>query len=169
MPRSLIAIALTLALLPGAVTAGGKKAPDLSVSFHLETEPGSRQVFKQLTAGKEVFYNKSAEFTAKDIRAFSPFPSEDGLSYGVVFQLNKVAAGRLRAISTANQGKLLLAVVNGQVRDAVLIDKPVGDGLLVVWKWISLGEIKAADQHMPRIGEDAKAWKQRLKDEKKNS
>lgn len=166
MPRSL-AIAFAVALLPGALLGAGKKAPDLTVSFHLQAEPGSRQVFKQLTAGKEVLFNKSAEIATKDIQAFSPFPSEDGQSYGVVFQLNKVAAGRLRSLSTAHQGKLLLAVVNGQVRDAVVIDKPVVDGLIVVWKWISLAEIKLADQHIPRIGEDMKTWKKRLKEENK--
>ena len=56
-------------------------------------------------------------------------------------------------MSTAHQDKLLLAVVNGQVRDAVLIDKPVNDGLIVIWKWVSLAEVKLADQHIPRIGE----------------
>lgn len=162
MPRSL-AIAFAVALLPGALMAGGKKAPELSISFHLEATPGERQAFKQLTNGKEVFYRKSPEVGTKDIIAFRPFPADDGQTYGVIFQLNKTAAGRLRSLSTAEQGKLLLAVVNGQVRDAVVIDKPVGDGLIVIWKWITLAEVKLADKHRPRIGEDPKAWKKRLK------
>ena len=99
----------------------------------------------------------------KDIIAFRSFPADDGQTYGLIFQLNKTAAGRLRSLSTAEQGKLLLAVVNGQVRDAVVIDKPVGDGLIVIWKWITLAEVKLADKHRPRIGEDPKAWKKRLK------
>ncbi len=166
MPRFL-AIALAVALFPGALMAAGKKAADLSVSFHLQAAPGDRRAFKQLTAGKEVFFGKSAEISTNDIVAYRPFPSEDGNTYGVVFQLNKTAAGRLRTLSTANQGKLLLAVLNGQVRDAVLIDKPVNDGLIVIWKWVSLAEIKLADKHVPRIGEDPKAWKKRLKTQKK--
>ena len=162
MPRSL-AIAFAVALLPGTLMAGGKKAAEFSVSFHLEATPGERQAFKQLTNGKEVFYRKSPEVSTKDIIAFRPFPADEGQTYGVIFQLNKAAAGRLRSLSTAEQGSLLLAVVNGQVRDAVVIDKPVGDGLIVIWKWITLAEVKLADKHRPRIGEDPKAWKKRLK------
>ena len=81
----------------------------------------------------------------------------------MVFQLNKTASNRLRNMSTAHQDKLLLAVVNGQVRDAVLIDKPINDGLIVIWKWVSRAEVKLADQHVPRIGEDLKTWKKRIK------
>ncbi|MBI23678.1 MAG: hypothetical protein CMN05_08845 [Roseibacillus sp.] len=164
MPRSFaFAILMATALLPNTLAAAGKKAPDLSVSFHLQAEPGDRQAFKQLTAGKEVLFRKSAEISTKDIVAFRPFPADDGNSYGIVFQLNKLASNRLRNMSTAQQDKLLLAVVNGQERDAVLIDKPVNDGLIVIWKWVSLAEVKLADQHVPRIGEDPKAWKKRIK------
>ncbi len=162
MPRFL-AVALAGALLPGALMGGGKKAPVLTVSFHLQAEAGDRRVLKQLTAGREVAYRAAAEITTKDIRAFRPFPSDDGQTYGVVFQLTKVAAGRLKNLSTAHRDKLLLAVVNGQVRDAVVIDRPVVDGLIVIWKRISLAEVKLADKHVPRIGEDPKAWKKRLK------
>ena len=84
----------------------------------------------------------------------------------MIFQLNKTAAGRLSSLSTAERGKLLLSVVNGQARDAVVID-PVGDALIVIWKRIALKEVHLADQHRPRIGEDVKSWKKRLKDEKK--
>lgn len=166
MPRSLV-IAFIVALLPGALMAGGKKAPDLTVTFHLEASAGEHKAFKQLTSGKEVFYRKAPEVSTKDIVAFRPFPSDDGHSYGIVFQLNKTAAGRLNSLSTAERGKLLLAVVNGQVRDAVVIDKPVNDGMIVIWKRIALKEVRLADQHRPRIGEDVKTWKKRLKDEKK--
>ena len=154
---------MAAALLPNTLAAAGKKAPDLSVSFHLQAEPGDRRAFKQLTAGKEVLFSKSAEISTKDIVAFRSFPADDGNSYGIVFQLNKMASNRLRNMSTAHQDKLLLAVVNGQVRDAVLIDKPVNDGLVVIWKWVSLAEVKLADQHVPRIGEDPKTWKKRIK------
>ncbi len=164
MPRPFaFAILMAAALSPGALTAAGKKAPDLKVSFHLQAGPGDRQVFKQLTAGKEVLFHKSATISTKDIVAFRSFPSDDENSYGIVFELNKTASRRLRTMSTAHQDKLLLAVVNGQVRDAVLIDKPVNDGLIVIWKRVSLAEVKLADQHIPRIGEDPKAWKKRIK------
>ena len=70
-------------------------------------------------------------------------------------------------MSAANQGKFLLVMVNGSVRDAVLIDKPVTDGLLVIWQRIGLAEVRAADGLMPRIGETPKDWKLRLKNQNK--
>lgn len=154
---------MAAALFPNALTAAGKKLPDLRVSFHLQADPGDRQVFKQLAAGREVLFHKSAAISTKNIVAFRSFPSDDGNSYGIVFQLNKTGSSRLRTMSTAHQDKLLLAVVNGQVRDAVLIDRPINDGLIVIWKRVSLAEVKLADQHVPRIGEDPKAWKKRIK------
>lgn len=169
MSRSfqILPILLAAILLPGSLLGGGKKAPPLSVSFHLQAGEGERQVFRQLTAGREILYRKNAELGTKNIVAYRPFPADDGESYGVVFQLDKVGANRLQALSNASRGQLLLAVVNGQVRDAVVIDKPVNDGLLVIWKWITLQEVRQADQLIPRIGEDPKAWKKRLKEEKK--
>ena len=164
MPRCLFFAIFAATLLSSALaSAAGKRAPDLNVSFHLQAEPGDRNVFKQLTAGKEVLFLKSPAISTKDIVAFRSFPADDQNSYGVVFQLGKTAANRLRNLSTAHQGKILLAVVNGQVRDAVVIDKPVNDGLVVIWKWISLAEVRSTDQHLPRIGEDPREWKKRIK------
>ena len=48
----------------------------------------------------------------------------------------------------------------------MLVDKPVTDGLIVIWKRISLDEVRKADLLIPRIGEDPKAWKKRIKDQK---
>ena len=164
MPRcSLSAIFAATLLSVGFANAAGKKAPDLNLSFHLQAEAGDRRVFKQLAAGKEVLFQKSAAISTKDVVAFRSFPADDQNSYGMVFQLEKTASNRLRNLSSVHQGKLLLAIVNGQVRDAVVVDKPVNDGLVVVWKRISLAEVKLADQHLPRIGEDPRAWKKRIK------
>ena len=44
-------------------------------------------------------------------------------------------------------------MVNGRVVDAVLIDKQVDDGYMVIWKGIGKAEIDAFDAMVPRIGE----------------
>ena len=57
MPRCLFfAIFAATLLSPALASAAGKRAQDLNVSFHLQAEPGDRNVFKQLTAGKAVSY-----------------------------------------------------------------------------------------------------------------
>ena len=165
MSRLLLILALTV-FLPAAATAGGKKQVPVTVSFHLQGDAGegNKLVFPFTTAGQQVYYRKHPEFSSKDVIAFQSFPSDDPSSYGLILQLNKVAARRLATISSANHGKYLLTLVNGTVRDAVLIDRQVNDGLLVIWQRIGAAEVRAADQLMPRIGEDPKVWKKRLKE-----
>ena len=167
MNRLLVTIAFAL-LIPATATAGGKKPPPMSVSFHMQADQneGKKFVFPFPTAGKTIFYSRSAIFTEKDIVAFQSFPSDDPTSYGLILQLRKVAKDRLVHLSGASEGQFLLAMVNGTVRDAVLIDRSVTDGLLVIWQRIGAAEVRMADSLMPRIGEDHKVWKQRMKEQK---
>ncbi len=68
-----------------------------------------------------------------------------------------------------NNGKLLIAIVNGQAVSVVKINAPVTDGKLVIWNGIKDHEIKLYDQLAPRIGEDPKIWKKRLKYQQKQN
>jgi hypothetical protein len=40
------------------------------------------------------------------------------------------------------------------VVDAVIVDREINDGHLVIWKGIGAAEIDALDQKIPRIGEE---------------
>ncbi|MBN8461100.1 MAG: hypothetical protein J0M04_25015 [Verrucomicrobia bacterium] len=157
---------LTLGLGPAA-SAGGKAGEMGMVTFHLETEDGGNPKMvspPQMYEGKERFFLRTPEISMKDVVAFSPFPSGAGEEYGIVFQLREAAKRRLTAISQANQGKFLLAQVNGRFVDGVLIDKPVEDGLIVVWKGLSAEDVKLFDNELPRIGEDGKKKKKKKDD-----
>ena len=165
----LLILPLSLALLSGTALANGKKSPASAITFHLqgtaaEAPKFSREV--ETLAGRH-FFRKVPEVSTKDIVAFAPFPSEDKSTYGLVFQLDKRASQRINASTNLNRGKLLLATVNGQAVGVVRIDGPVTDGKLVIWGGIKADEIKLYDQLAPRIGEDPKIWKKRLKYEKK--
>ena len=156
----LITACLVASILPAAASGQKGKA---GISFHLETEEGGnpKMVFKQLVAGKERWFGTTPEITNMGIASFSPFPSEDESSYGVAIQLDRRSSNRLAALSIANKDKFLVAVVNGRVVDAVIIDKQVTDGMIVIWKGVTLPEIKAFDKVKPRLGEDYKTWKKR--------
>jgi hypothetical protein len=41
----------------------------------------------------------------------------------------------------------------GRLTDGLLIDQPVNDGMLVIWKGLVLEEIRELDKVIPRIGE----------------
>jgi hypothetical protein len=58
--------------------------------------------------------------------------------------------------------------MNGQAMGVVRVDKPVNDGMLVIWSGVTLKEVRQYDLLLPRIGEDKKKWKTRVKEAKKN-
>lgn len=157
----LLLLGLLLLGLSGVCVAGGDKKQSVALSLHLETEgtDNPKMIFPQFVGGKQRFFRKMPEVSSRDFVAFSPFPSDDGMSYGVVFVLKEAAKRRYAAVTNMNTGRWLLAHVNGRVADAVLIDKAVEDGLVVVWKGISLEEIGEFDKAMPRVGEAKKKGK----------
>jgi hypothetical protein len=165
-------ILLALLIIPASTVtswASGKKTPPASISFHMEGSAAEVPKFarKVKTLIGEKYFRKVPEVSTKDIVAFSPFPADDKNSYGVIFKLNSKATQRLNTSTTMNRGKLLLALVNGQALGVVRIDKPVKDGMLVIWSGIKQQEIKLYDKVAPRIGEDPKQWKARLKKKKR--
>jgi hypothetical protein len=154
LPR-LFAIAI-LSLSPGLTAhAGGKKGEDSGISFHMQGDPSDnpKMIFEQFNAGQKMVFRRNPDFITKDIAAFNPFPSQDGQGFGAVLQLTPSAKNRLAALTTANTSRWMLAVVNGRRVDAVIIDKEVTDGYLVIWKGIGAAEIEAFDKTVPRIGE----------------
>ena len=138
--------------------AGGDKGKAVSVSFHIETEgtDNPKMIFPHQVMGKQRFFRSIPEVTSKDFVAFSPFPSDDQASYGAIFQLKDNARRRLAAVTSVNQGRWLVCQAFGRVIDDVLIDAPVDDGVIVVWKNLSLDQIRKLDTTLPRIGEKKK-------------
>jgi preprotein translocase subunit SecD len=151
----------SLLIAAGTVFGGGKKEEKLSVSFHLETEAtdNPKMIFPQLANGKKRFFSRTPEISTKDLLSFTTFPSQDGADYGVVFRLKGSAANRFSAITTANQGRWMVAQINGRVIDGVLIDKTVNDGFIVIWKGVSLADVALLDEQMPRTGAEEKKKK----------
>lgn len=149
---------MCLLFCAGLACAGGNKGEAAKVSFHVETEgtDNPKMIFPHQVMGNQRFFRRIPEVSSKDFVAFSPFPAEDQASYGVVFQLKDNARRRLAAVTSVNQGKWLVCQAFGRIIDGVLIDAPVDDGAIVVWKNLSLDEIHLLDKSLPRIGEQKK-------------
>jgi hypothetical protein len=164
MNLRLATLLLALFLIPGtAVFASGKKGTKASVTLHIETEgtDNPKMIFPYIVAGQQRFFRRMPEIMTNDIEAFSPFPAEGGGdNYGVVFKLTNRAAKRFSAVTTANQGRWMFAMVNGRAVDVLLIDKPVNDGIIVAWKGITLADTTTLDDAKPRIGADGKEKKE---------
>lgn len=150
-----VLIILVTALCP-AVFAAGKADNKASVSVHMETESSDnpKMIFPQEVSGQTRYFRRVPEINTKDVISFSPFPSEAGGDFGVVFKLKDNAARRLSAVTAANQGRWLVTMINGRVVDGVIIDKQVDDGVVVAWKGLTLADIAVLDDSLPRIGEE---------------
>ena len=153
---AILLMTLLLALSP-ALYAAGKKSDKARVTFHLETEgtDNPKMIFPQMTNGQTRYFRRIPELSLKDIATFAPFASQTG-DAGIVFKLKQRGANRLAAISNANQGRWLLAQLNGRTVDAVLIDQPINDGTLVVWKGVTPADIASLDKSLPRAGQEKK-------------
>lgn len=138
-------------------SAGGDKKI-VQISFHMETEASDdpKMIFPYPMLGKERYFRRMPEISSKDFVAFNPFPSDDQTTYGILIQLKESSGKRLTAITTANQGKMMVCQAFGRVVDAVMIDQPVNDRVIVIWKGLTLDEIHELDKTMPRIGEKKK-------------
>jgi hypothetical protein len=159
MPRFRIAwiLLLLISLSPG-LHASGKAGEAATLSFHIETDQNEnpKMIFPHPVNGQVRYFRRIPEVSTKDVVAFSPFPADGNEGYGILFQLKPNAARRLAAVTAANQGRMLAAHANGRIVDVVLIDQPVNDDKIVIWKGITEAEIKLYDEVVPRIGEKKK-------------
>lgn len=162
MQPRIAAVLVTLVTAFSPVAFAGAKADNkASISIHMETENSDnpKMIFQQEIGGRTRYFRRMPEVSTKDIIAFSPFPSEAGGDFGVVFRLKDNVAGRLSAITSSNQGRWLITMINGRPVDGVLIDKQIDDGIIVAWKGVSLADIAIFDESLPRIGDDGRKKK----------
>lgn len=160
MKRRLL-IFLLLAGTLSVCLAAGKKYKLYLVTFHLEGEETDNPKFiTPVKLGKEhrqYYFNKLPTFTDHDIRWFYPFTSTDGVSYGAAFKLKDHAATELRAITLTNQGKLLGLRCSDAPLQAVLIDRPIEDGVIVIWSGLQQRHLQEFRKRFPHVDDLAPA------------
>ena len=150
-----ILFCLTLLVLPSWTEAGGKKTQNSILSFHLEADQTDNPKFivpaKLGSEHRQYFFQKVPTFNDKDVAWFYPFLSEDGVSYGAAFKLKEHAAVELKAVTLTNQGKLLGLRCADAPLQAVLIDRPLDDGVVVVWKGLQQRHLKDFKKKFPHV------------------
>lgn len=155
--KSRVAALLMVAVLALAppLFGGGKNENKASVTFHVETEAtdNPKMIFPQVIGEQTRYFRRMPEIGMKDFVSFSPFPSDTGEGFGIVFKLKGNAVNRLAAVTAANQGRWLISQVNGRAVDGVIIDKQVNDGFVVIWKGVTLADVKLLDEELPRADE----------------
>ncbi len=134
LPRLAAAAALLAFSVVQPLHASGKKGEPSGLSFHLQAEEtdNPKMLIVLPTNGKNVPYKRLPEVVTKDIAGFAPFPSRDGEGFGVLLQLKPAVKNRWAAITAANPNRWIMAMVNGRAMDAVMIDKQINDGQMVI-------------------------------------
>jgi hypothetical protein len=150
-------------------SANGKKRPPISITFHLEANSleGKKLSIPAETPMGTKYIQRSPSFTTKDFVAYYPFVSpHENEMYGVTLQLGKAGAMRLKALSAANVGKYIVVNINGKVVDMFYVDREVDGRVITIWRGVDPQILALVNPILPKIGENPKEWKKRLKEEK---
>ena len=150
--------------------ANGKKQSAVTITFHTEaTNLESKKLTYEIDTPKgKRFMNKTPFITTSDIVAYNAFSSPHNPDmYGVSFQLNRAGSSRLKMTSGQYSGKWIMCTINGKVVDMLYIDRQIDGRVITIWRGVDQTMLNACNHLAPRIGESKKAWKTRLKYEKK--
>jgi len=154
MRRRLI-ILLTLLATIVWCPAAGKQYKLYLVTFHLEGESTDNpKMITPVKLGQEhrqYYFSKIPTFTDKDIAWFYPFSAADGVSFGAAFRMKEHSATELKGITLTNQGKLLGLRCSDAPLQAVLIDKPIDDGVVVIWSGLQQRHLQEFRKRFPHV------------------
>ena len=125
------------------------------VTMHFEEESNSNpKMVTPVKLGSEhrqYFFSKMPTFTASDIQWFYPFTAEDGVTYGAAFRFKDYAARELEEQTLVNHGKLLGIRCSDAPLSVVLVDRPITDGVVVVWSGLQQRHLKEFQKQFPHV------------------
>lgn len=154
MRPSLLIAALILVATPSGNGAGTQSKLSI-LSFHVEGDqtdnPKMITPVKLGAEHRQYFFSKIPSFTDKDVAWFYPFTAADGVSFGVAFRLKEHAATELKAITLTHQGKLLGLRCADAPMQAVLIDRPIDDGVIVMWSGLTQKHLQEFRKRFPHV------------------
>ncbi len=139
----------------------GKQAKSYLLTVHMESTADEVPKFatpvKLGTEMRQYYFKRVPEITDNDIVYFYPFISQDGATFGAGFKLTPKATQGLKALTLTHQGKLLGIRVEGAPYSAVMIDRPIDDGVFVVWQGLTKNHLKAFEKKFPHVEQAAPA------------
>ena len=168
MPRTLHAklgtalLLACLAILPPAL-AGAKKAPPLTLRLHCEGTPTDGPSFVtelDLADGRKISIRKVPAVNERDIKAFYPFPGNDGLA-GAYFRLDAHGSHKLQQLTIEDKGRTAIVLVNGRPSSTLKISGTVNDGILYVPGGLLPQEVLLLESHFPVIGRESEFGKKK--------
>lgn len=148
--RNLLAVAL-LFLAVGPANA----ASHCTFRVHVAASENDGAVFAQpirSLSGKNVFIEKTAWLSERDVKAFYPYKSADGASYGALLQLDDHGQTVLDTLSLEKRGGLLFVFVDGRPLTELQIDKRVSDGRIYLASGLTQEDIRLMAKDWKLLG-----------------
>lgn len=152
--RNLLACAL-LFLAVGTARGGAH----LSFRVHLPANQNDGAVFAQpirSLSGKNVFIEKTPWLSERDVKAFYPYKSADGASFGALLQLDDHGQTVLDTLSVERRGTQLFVFVNGRPLTELQIDKRVSDGKIYLASGLTQEDIRLMAKDWKLLGRHQK-------------
>jgi hypothetical protein len=136
--------------------AGGDPNRKFSVTFHMETDANDnpKMVFPQAVLGRQRVFRRLPDLSSRDIEGFKRIATDGKEGKGVIFKLKETSAKRWQAVTSANINRWVVSQVNGRVVDAFVVDQPIGDGLVVVWKGLTEEDLVLLKKEFTEIGDE---------------
>jgi hypothetical protein len=147
--KSALTAALVL-LLPPCADA----AQHCVFRVHVEANANDGSVFAQPVrsiSGHDVFIQKTAWLSERDVKAFYPYRAADG-SYGALLQLDDHGRTVLEALSTERRSSFLFVFVNGRPVTELQVDRRVSDGKIYLASGLTSADIKLMTKDWKLIG-----------------
>jgi len=157
-----ILLILVATLLPSLLFAGGKKSPTLTIRLHGEGTASDGPSFSsevQLNNPPVKIFMRNVPVTSeRDIKAFFPFPGNDG-QVGAYFRLDAHGANKLQQFTVEDKGRTAIVLINGRIVANMKIKSAVNDGILYVPGGIQPEEILLLQKQFPIIGRESEFGK----------
>ena len=138
-----VLLALTLLHSFASPLQAGDGKNKHTFAFHEEGDAvdGERKVFPYSVAGQQKFFKMTPTISHMDFDGFVPFRAEGG-GFGAAFLLNRHGKLKLDQLTTSRQGSFVIASVDMKPVDVMAVDRPIKDGIIVLWKGLTAEHIK---------------------------
>lgn len=149
--RPLFALALAGLVLCSCQTSKDK----FTISVHAQGSEmeSPRAIMPDLVGNppRKVILKRAPEFSQNQIAAFHSFPADNGNGYGVALKLDFKGTQALELVTRMRGGEILRTLVNGKPVDYVVIDRPISDGIFVIWEGVPEEVVKEMGKKYPSI------------------
>jgi hypothetical protein len=157
-----ILMILVATMIPSLLFAGGKKSPTITIRLHGEGTASDGPSFSsevQLNNPPVKIFMRNVPVTSeRDIKAFFPFPGNDGQA-GAYFRLDAHGANKLQQFTVEDKGRTAVVLINGRIVANMKINAAVNDGILYVPGGIQAEEILLLQKQFPLIGNESEFGK----------